>query len=127
MSHHVPDPHEVAALREAGYSAAELAENFGVCLRTIYNWLAKAGWESEGTAPPSKRPPADILRTLYIDRRKPCTAIATLYKVDVRTVRRWLAAYNISRAAGDHNNSGPRKAKRPGSRSALARHNKENE
>lgn len=87
------DREEVAALKDAGWSADEIAAELGVSRRTVYNYLHKAGWTAPDTT--SKDPGKRTLETLYINRNFSAKRIATILKCGHRTVVRWLATHDL--------------------------------
>lgn len=88
------DVHEVAALKEAGYTTPQLAAEFGCSVRSIFNYLHRAGWVP-GDAPPSKDPGEKVLRVLYRERGLSTAQIARRLHVDVSTVTRWIRKHKL--------------------------------
>lgn len=90
------DDHELAALREAGWTVPQLAKEFRVCPRTIYNRLHAADHEFVNPTT-SVCPSKETLEALYLVRGLSVAKIATQFRVNPRTAQRWLTKHGIRR------------------------------
>ena len=94
------DPEEVAVLHDDGWSVDDIAKQLGISRRWVYVNLHRAGWEAP-PEPANKCPEASTLRSLYLDRGFTAAKLAKIFKVNIRTVTRWLTRHGITRRKDD--------------------------